>query len=99
MVDNIDHNKGVLFNRQNSRIYLEPFKLKQETRELLLIKNIDWTPYDIAECYMVMEGIHFILIFLKPKFSVSQNIDNIFFKKKGELWDAQKPCHKSTCTE
>ena len=86
MVDNIDHNKGGLFNRQNSRIYLEPFNLN-ETREFLLTKNIDWSPYDIAECYMVMSGIPFYLNLLKPKFSVSQNIDNIFFKKKGELWD------------
>ena len=86
MVDNIDHNKGGLFNRQNTRIYLEPFNL-QETKEFLLKKNIEWSPYDIAECYMIMGGIPFYLSLLKPKFSVSQNIDNIFFKKKGELWD------------
>ena len=86
MVDNIDHNKGGLFNRQNNRIYLEPFNL-QETKEFLLKKNIEWSPYDIAECYMIMGGIPFYLSLLKPKFSVSQNIDNIFFRRKGELWD------------
>ncbi|MCR5622521.1 MAG: AAA family ATPase [Treponema sp.] len=86
MSSHIDHNKGGLFNRQNCRIYLEPFNLA-ETRQFLLSKNIEWSPYDIAECYMIMGGIPFYLSLLSDKLSLSQNIDNLFFRKHGLLWD------------
>ena len=86
MVDHIDHNKGGLFNRQNCRLYLEPFNL-YETRNFLLSKNIRWSTYDIAECYMIMGGIPFYLNLLSPEHSFNQNIDEIFFGEKGSLWD------------
>ena len=53
MVDHIDHNKGGLFNRQNCRIFLEPFNL-DDTNQFLLSKNIEWSLYDITSCYMIM---------------------------------------------
>ena len=86
MVEHIDHNKGGLFNRQNCRIYLEPFNL-YETKEFLLSKNIEWSLYDITVCYMIMGGIPFYLSLLTNNLSLNQNIDNIFFKKKATLWD------------
>ena len=49
LIENIDHNKGGLFNRQNCRIYLEPFTL-HETEQFLLSRNIIWNRYDICEC-------------------------------------------------
>lgn len=55
MVDNLANNKGGLFNRQTCRLYLEPFNLSQ-TKEYLESRNIYWSPYDIAECYMIMGG-------------------------------------------
>lgn len=86
MVDHIDHNTGGLFNRQNCRLYLEPFNL-YETKQFLESKNIEWSLYDIAQCYMIMGGIPFYLNLLSNSLSLNQNIDEILFKKRGSLWD------------
>jgi hypothetical protein len=86
MTDNISGNKGGLFNRQSCRIYLEPFTL-HETEEFLEFKGITWSRYEIAECYMIMGGIPYYLNLLDKAMSYTQNIDNLFFKKRGELWD------------
>ena len=79
-------NKGGLFNRDTDRIYLEPFTLK-ETEEFLDRRQICLTRKDIAECYMIMGGIPYYLDKIKKGMSFSQNIDNIFFKKRARLWD------------
>lgn len=86
MVENIDKNKGGLFNRQTARLYLEPFTLK-ETEDYLKSRNIEWERYDIAECYMIMGGIPFYLSQLDSDLDYSQNIDNLFFRKRAVLWD------------
>ena len=86
MIDNITDNKGGLFNRQSCRIYLEPFTL-YETEQLLQKKEIFWSRYEIAECYMIMGGIPYYLNLLNRDLSYTQNIDNLFFRKHGELWD------------
>lgn len=79
-------NKGGLFNRDTDRIYLEPFTLK-ETEEFLDRRQICLTRKDIAECYMIMGGIPYYLDKIEKGMSFSQNIDNIFFKKRARLWD------------
>ena len=84
MNDNIANNKGGLFNRQSATIYLEPFKLN-EVEEYLNSKNIYWSRYEIAECYMIMGGIPYYLNLLTSTMSFRQNIDNLFFKNNGEL--------------
>ena len=86
MVDNLANNKGGLFNRQTCRLYLKPFNL-QEVEEYLQSKGFMWSRYDIVECYMIMGGIPYYLSLLKKKYSLGQNIDRLFFKTKGELWD------------
>ena len=86
MVDNLANNKGGLFNRQTCRLYLEPFTLAQ-TREYLLAQGMSWSEYDITECYMIMGGIPYYLSLLENDLSYVQNIDNLFFRKKAELWD------------
>lgn len=86
MTDNISENKGGLFNRQSCRIYLTPFTL-HETETFLGTKSIAWSRYEIAECYMVMGGIPYYLNLLDNTMSYTQNIDRLFFKKRGELWD------------
>lgn len=86
MVEHIDHNKGGLFNRQNCRLYLEPFNL-YETKKFLESKNIEWSFYDIAQCYMIIGGIPFYLDLLSNQYSLNKNIDEIFFKKRSALWD------------
>ncbi len=86
MTNTLINNKGGLFNRASTRLYIRPFTLK-ETEEYLISKGIQWNRYDVTECYMVMGGIPFYLKQLKPKLSYTQNIDNLFFKEKGVLWD------------
>lgn len=79
-------NKGGLFNRDTERIFLEPFTLK-EAEEFLDKKQILLPRKDIAECYMIMGGIPYYLDKMEKGMSLSQNIDNIFFKKRCKLWD------------
>ena len=86
MTNKLLANQGGLFNRCGTRLFVRPFTLK-ETEEYLLSKEIEWTRYDIAECYMIMGGIPFYLKQLSPKWTYTQNIDNVFFKEKGLLWD------------
>ena len=86
IADKILANKGGLFNRTTSRIYLRPFTL-YETEQYLLSRGIHWSRYDIAECYMIMGGIPYYLRLLSPQVSYTSNIDELFFKKKGKLWD------------
>lgn len=86
ITDTLLGDQGGLFNRAALRIYIKPFSLA-ETEEYLVSKGIVWSRYDIAECYMIMGGIPFYLKQLNPRWSYTQNIDNIFFREKGLLWD------------
>ena len=97
MADNLSNNKGGLFSRQTCRIYLEPFKLF-EVEQYLESKKIRWSRYDIAECYMIMGGIPYYLSLLSNRFSYRQNIDRLFFKNKGELWDEFDHLYKTLFT-
>ena len=87
-------NKGGFYNRHTARIYLEPFTLK-ETKEYLISRNIHYDNYDIAQLYMIMGGIPFYLSQLSSAYSLNQNIDYIFFKKRGPLWDEFKRLYET----
>lgn len=78
--------KGGLFNRAARRLYLMPFTL-QETERYLISRGIQWNRYDIVECYMTMGGIPYYLKLLDNELSYLANIDMIFFKRNGPLWD------------
>lgn len=78
--------KGGLFNRAARRLYLMPFTL-QETERYLVSRGIHWNRYDIVECYMTMGGIPYYLKLLDNELSYLTNIDTIFFKRNGPLWD------------
>ncbi len=97
MVENFDENKGGLFARQTCKLYLEPFKL-YEVEQYLESKKIFWSRYDIAECYMIMGGIPYYLSLLNSRFSYTQNIDRLFFKRRGELWDEFGHLYKTLFT-
>lgn len=79
-------NRGGLFNRATSQIYLEPFTLN-ETEQFLKSKGINWSRYDITECYMVMGGIPYYLQQIDESKSYLENIDDIFFRKNCKLKD------------
>jgi hypothetical protein len=57
----------------------------QECEDYFKAMNMDYTRYQIAECYMVMGGIPFYLSMLQKGLSVSQNIDNLFFEENAQL--------------
>ena len=78
--------KGGLFNRAARRLYLMPFTLA-ETERYLKSRGIHWSRYDIVECYMTMGGIPYYLKLLDNELSYLANIDTIFFKRNGSLWD------------
>ena len=86
LIDKLDRNKGGLFNRSTCRLYLEPFNL-YDTEKYLISRDIYWSRYDIAECYMIMGGIPYYLRFLDRELSLNENIDTMFFRKRAELWD------------
>ena len=86
MTENFADNPGGLFNRHAMRLYLRPFTLS-ETEEYLKSRHIEWSRYDIVECYMTMGGIPFYLSQLDEDLTYSANIDNLFFRQKGALWD------------
>jgi len=86
MDEKIANNKGGLFNRQTGRLYLEPFKL-YEVEQYLVSSKINWSRRDITECYMIMGGIPYYLSLLDNELTYKQNIDELFFKRKGELWN------------
>lgn len=98
LVDNIEHNKGGLFNRQTCKLFLEPFSL-YETEQYLINKGIHWSKYDIAECYMIMGGIPYYLSLLDKEMSYLQNIDYLFFRKKAELWDEFEHLYNTLFTQ
>lgn len=84
--ENIEENKGGLFSRLTCKLFLQPFNL-HETELFLQSRGIEWSRYDIAECYMIMGGIPYYLCMLDPQINYRQNIDNLFFRKRAELWD------------
>ncbi|MCR5322185.1 MAG: AAA family ATPase [Lachnospiraceae bacterium] len=86
MTEKLDSNKGGLFNRQTCRLYLKPFTLR-EAELYLNSRDIYWSRYDITQCYMIMGGIPYYLKLLDNRLTMNENIDNIFFKEKAELWD------------
>lgn len=86
MTNKLLGDKGGLFNRSSTRMFVRPFTLC-ETEQYLQSRGMEWTRYDIAQCYMIMGGIPFYLKQLNPAWSPARNIDNIFFREKGLLWD------------
>jgi len=84
MKEKLEHNQGGLHNRKTCQIYLRPFTL-HECREYLLNQGIDWDEYQITQCYMVMGGVPYYLSLLHSELSLTQNIDELFFRHNAEL--------------
>jgi hypothetical protein len=97
MTTNIVENKGGLFNRQTCSIFLRPFTLK-ESEQYLASRGIHWSRYDVAECYMILGGIPFYLSLLRRDLSLSANIDNLFFRKRAELWNEFQHLYRTLFT-
>jgi AAA+ ATPase superfamily predicted ATPase len=94
MMNHIIKNRGGLHNRVTRQILLEPFTLS-ETEQFLKSKNIVLSRLQIAECYMILGGIPYYLEQLEKSISLSQNIDNLFFKKNATLRDEYSKLYSS----
>jgi len=94
IMNKIIKNRGGLHNRVTRQIYLEPFTLN-ETEQFLKSKKIAFSRFQIAECYMVLGGIPYYLEQLEKPLSLSQNIDNLFFKKNAALRDEYSKLYSS----
>ena len=84
IIENVINNTGGLHNRLTNEIYLSPFTLN-ECEAYFRAKGIDIPRYQVAEAYMVFGGIPYYLDFFKPKFSLAQNVDAIFFQENAPL--------------
>ena len=84
IIDNIVNNKGGLHNRLTGEIYLQPFTLR-ECEAYYKANGMDVPRYQVAEAYMIFGGIPYYMDFFKPKYSIAQNVDELFFKESAPL--------------
>ena len=84
IINKIFKNHGGLHNRVTNQIYLKPFTLN-ECEQYLQSLNLNYARMDILEGYMVMGGIPYYWSLFEPGYSLSQNIDRLFFADKGKL--------------
>ncbi len=81
---NLFRNTGGLHNRVTCRICLMPFSL-HDCELYALEKGVAMSRKDLAECYMVLGGIPYYWRYLDKRFSLSQNIDRMFFREDAPL--------------
>lgn len=81
-----EKNRGGLHRRITHKIHLRPFYLN-EVKDYLQYRGIDWDDYTIVQCYMLLGGIPYYLSLLKPQLSLPENIDEMIFRRNGELED------------
>ena len=84
MKENLEDNQGGLHNRITHRIYLRPFYLS-ECRDYLKEHGFEWDDYQIMQCYMVFGGVPYYLSLLRPSLSFPENVDNLIFRRGGDL--------------
>lgn len=84
MRDKLMENKGGLHARITCKLHIAPFTLA-ESEKYLEMKDIYWDRYQVMQTYMILGGVPFYYSLLDPAMSISQNIDNLFFKSNGKL--------------
>jgi len=84
IIANVVNNTGGLHNRLTGEICLRPFTL-QECEAYYRAKGIDIPRYQVAEAYMIFGGIPYYMDFFRPKYSLAQNVDEIFFRENAPL--------------
>ena len=75
---------GGFCNRMTRQIHLMPFCLN-ECRQMLQAKRILFSDQQIMECYMILGGIPYYLSYLRPEYSLAQNIELLFFRENSPL--------------
>lgn len=94
MVNKVFRNRGGLHNRLSDRICLQPFTL-QECERYSKAKELGYTREMIMETYMVLGGVPYYWSLLERGMSMSQNIDNLFFKNEALLKDEFHELYRS----
>lgn len=84
MLSKVVNNKGGLYNRLTERMNLQTFSL-QECEEYVREKGLILNREQILQYYMICGGVPFYWEFLEKGYSLSQNIDNIFFAENAPL--------------
>ncbi len=84
IIDNIVKDTGGFYNRLTARIRLMPFNLN-ECEKLLEDNGLKYSRKQIVESYMILGGIPYYLNYLKPQYSLTQNIEMLFFNENGPL--------------
>lgn len=84
MMDKLINNHGGLHNRLTYQMFLEPFTLG-ESEKFLQRHGFNLSRYDTAVGYMILGGIPYYLEMLDPHLSLSQNIQELFFRPNAPL--------------
>lgn len=84
IMENLMNNKGGLYGRVTSEIHLHPMTVA-ECSEFLTYRNIEFSLYDIIQCYMILGGIPYYMNMLRKDLSLAANIDLLFFNKDSRL--------------
>ena len=97
ILDNFINNHGGLYNRVTHEIKLSPFSLN-ECERFFEERSIAMSRYDIVQSYMMVGGIPYYLQYLEKEYSLSQNIDRIFFADNAILKDEYERLFSSLFT-
>ena len=84
MLSHIINARGGLHNRVTHQINMMPFTLR-ETELYFRSRNFPYERPEIMECYMAIGGVAYYLSLFETDKSVSQNIENLFFRRNAEL--------------
>jgi AAA+ ATPase superfamily predicted ATPase len=84
IINKLLKNRGGLHNRVTRQMPIEPFTLN-ECEQFLKQNKIVIDRYQLIECYMIIGGIPYYLEQLNKSLSLSQNINELFFKKNAVL--------------
>ncbi len=86
MLNKVIKNRGGLHHRVTRKLRMMPFTLS-ETQEFLQYQDIHLSQSQIAKLYMVMGGIPYYLKQLSKKYSIDQNISQLFFESDGLFFE------------
>ncbi|MDR1765512.1 MAG: ATP-binding protein [Lachnospiraceae bacterium] len=94
IIDNVVNDTGGLHNRLTRQIRLQPFCLK-ECEAYFKAMGIDIPRYQIAEAYMIFGGIPYYLSLFRPRYSLAQNVDGIYFGEGAPLGNEYPNLYRS----
>lgn len=84
MLDQVINSREGLHNRVTHNILLSPFSLR-ETELFFKTQGFHYERPEIIECYMAVGGVAYYLSLFENNKSVAQNIQELCFKRGGEL--------------